>query len=470
MSLIKTVAALQAGQVTPRELVMRSIAKIENDNASVNAVIATRFEAALIESDDPKLKNTRFGGVPILIKALGQTLTGMPDTASSKLLLHHGATTTSTFVARLQELGFIILGQTNAPEFGFKNTTDSDVYGITTLAHHPTHHAGGSSGGAAAALALEFVSVSAGSDGGGSLRIPASYHGLIALKPTRGSMPVGPGSYRGWQGASINFFLTTSIEDTASLFEAMRKDQPESPFQYIQKPFKNKPLRIAYSDTSFIGSKSSDDAKRALKKTIHLLESLGHTVENVSPQLDGHALMKAYYIVNGVETASMFKDLETTLNREITIDDVELTTWALYRYGLSVQGYEVVDALAMWDQASATMHAFHETYDFFLTPTTAQIAPLLSDVYQDDIIKDRIRNIDKDANPYHVVWDMFERSLRVTPFAMLANMTGQPAISLPLYKNEAGFHLGVQFIAAKGEEPALLDLSKHLEPYFENDR
>ncbi len=205
MTLQETINRLQRKEVTPTQLVQQAIDRINQNDGAINAVVVRRFQQALLESQQD-FQHTLFKGIPILIKCLGQDLKDEPNTAASFLLKDHRALKTSNFVAKLQELGFIILGQTNSPEFGFKNISDSQLYGPVK---HPLNlklSPGGSSGGASAALIAGYVPVVAASDGGGSIRILASYGGLIGLKPTRGSMPTGPTSYRGWQGASINFF------------------------------------------------------------------------------------------------------------------------------------------------------------------------------------------------------------------------------------------------------------------------
>ncbi len=185
-------ALIKRGKVSSTELVARSLAKIKAENQTLNAVTHLRETAALKEAENALKTDAPFAGVPILIKGLGQSLKGEPDTASSKLLKANVATTTDNFVAGLQRAGFIILGETNAPEFGFKNVTDPELYGPTKSAwgNHEVSP-GGSSGGSAAAVSADWVSLAAGNDGGGSIRIPASFSGLIGLKPTRGRVPAG---------------------------------------------------------------------------------------------------------------------------------------------------------------------------------------------------------------------------------------------------------------------------------------
>ncbi|AMC94142.1 hypothetical protein AOC36_09115 [Erysipelothrix larvae] len=465
MTLRSLVSKLSSHSVTPYDLVKQAIEIIERENPKVNAVVSTRFEAALAESKRD-YSNTLYKGIPILIKCLGQDLKGEPSTNGAVLLKDMVSNQSSYFVQKLQDLGFIIVGQTNAPEFGFKNITDPVLYGSTRMPTHYDYTPGGSSGGSASALMAQMVPVVGASDGGGSIRIPASYCGLVGLKPTRGSMPVGPHGYRSWQGAAINFFLTHTVEDCESLFNAMKQTQIEAPFPYVEKPNLNKTLTIAYSLQSPVGLDVSPDAHAALLKTIQHLKDLGHILVEDTPDIDGNRLMETYYQVNGVETAAMFRSLEHIFQKPITIDDMELTSWVMYQYGKDLSGVDVVDALSFWDQCSVIMHAFHQTHDLYLTPTTATTAPKIDTIYQSQACLNKMKHIEKDPHKYAVLWDMFERSLANTPYTMLANITGQPAISLPLYQNAKGFNLGSQFMASKGNEALLFMISKQLEPYF----
>lgn len=462
MSLKHLIEKLDKGDITPIALVQASIDKIEATNHLYQAVVNPRFEKAL-EAAQKDYSNTKFKGIPILIKSLGQPLQGEPSTAASVLLKDSIAGHTSNFVKKIQDLGFIILGQTNSPEFGFKNISDSKLYGDVKSPLNLEKTPGGSSGGAAAALLADYVPVVAASDGGGSIRIPASYGGLVGLKPTRGSMPTGPFGHRGWQGASINFFITKTIEDTEILFESMHQNTIESPFNYVQSNFdKEGPLTIAYTDQSPVNSEVSNDAVLALNKTVEILRELGHTVEKLSPNYDGFALMESYYMVNGVETASMIFEIEKSINKKITIDDIELVSWVLYQYGLKVKAHELVQALNGWDQVSEIMHEFHKTYDLFLTPTNAKAAPNFDEVYQSDSLLNQMKAIESNPDPYKIVWEMFEDSLAYTPFTMLANITGQPAITLPVYENEEKEQFGVQLMGVKGSEALLFKISKDI--------
>lgn len=325
--------AVNQKQVSAKELVQETIAKIEQLNPALNAVVSKQYEQALQEAEMGNFQDKPFGGVPLLLKDLGQNEAGHLSTAGSRLFENYRAGHTDKLVQAFKDLGFIILGRTNTPEFGFKNISDSSLHGQVKLPLDLSRNAGGSSGGAAAAVASGMIPLAAASDGGGSIRIPASFNGLIGLKPSRGRIPVGPSSYRGWQGASSNFALTKSVRDTKRLLYHLQTYQVEAPFPLAllseQSLFtsQDKPLKIAYSLESPIGSQVSAHAKQAVLFLLPHLEALGHQItELTSPVLDGIEVMRAYYLMNSVETAQMFDEIEAGLGRPMTPDDMEVMT------------------------------------------------------------------------------------------------------------------------------------------------
>ena len=257
--------AVQKKIVSPRELVEATIREAERTNPKINAIVNQRYENALVEAETRDFSDKPFAGVPIFLKDLGQEQAGEPSTAGSRLFTSYHAKETDNYVKKLEELGFIILGRSSTPEFGFKNISDAQIHGSVNLPDDVTRNAGGSSGGAAALVSSGISPLAPASDGGGSIRIPASFNGLIGLKPTRGRIPVGPGSYRGWQGASVQFALTKTVRDTTRLLYHMQTCQMESPFilpklskDSLDQPVR--PLKIALSTVSPIGGKVSESA------------------------------------------------------------------------------------------------------------------------------------------------------------------------------------------------------------------
>lgn len=462
-------------ELTARELVEKTIQRIERFNPLINAVVSPQYEEALAIADqlDRQGSSDRpFAGVPILLKDLGQNQAGQLSTSGSRLFANYRASTTDNLVKRLEELGFVILGRTNTPEFGFKNISDSSLHGAVNLPRDLIRNAGGSSGGAAAAVAAGLVPLAGASDGGGSIRIPASFNGLIGLKPSRGRVPVGPTSFRGWQGASSHFALTKSVRDTRNLLWHLQTCQLESPFplptlsqESLYQPVK-KLLKIAYFTQSPVGTDMTPEAQAAVMETVKVLRDLGHEVVELDAYpVDAVALLQSYYLMNSVETAQMFAEIEEGLGRLVSPDDMELMTWAIYRSGLTIPAQVYSKALQDWDRFSHQMAVFHETFDVLLTPTVADVAPLHGQLTPSEAVRQRLTQMDHYpmSQQQELIWEMFAPALAVTPITAHANLTGQPAISLPTYERADGLPIGVQFMAAKGREDLLLVIAEQLE-------
>lgn len=467
------VQAIRNKQVSALELVEESILRIERDNPRLNAVISKQYEKAIDQARGLVDRGQPFLGVPFLLKDLGQDQAGQLSTSGSRLLAHYRARKTANLVSVFEKLGFIILGRTNTPEFGFKNISDSSLHGSVNHPLDKNRNAGGSSGGAAAAVASGMVPLAAASDGGGSIRIPASFNGLIGLKPSRGRMPVGPDAYRGWQGASVHFALTKSVRDTKALLYHSQCYQVESPFPLATLGYcdlfekkASRPLKVALLTRSPIDSPVSLEAIQAVNQAANLLESLGHAIIPLSSSpIDGIEAMKSYYLMNSVETAAMFDGIASYLGRSLTPDDMELMTWAIYQSGQKIPAKIYSQTLHVWDRFSAQMTAFHATYDLLLTPTVADVAPKHGQFEQPAHLKEKLRHISEIefSEQQDLIWDMFAESLAWTPFTQQANLTGQPSLSLPIYQRTDGLPIGVQLTAAKGREDLLLELAQQLE-------
>lgn len=462
---------LKTKQLSFPEYVQQLETKIKQYNPEINALVTFEKEAALAQyKKTPGLFETPFGGLPIALKMLGQDKKGWLSTNGSRLFINQRANQTSHFVQRLEQNGLIPIGQSASPEFGFKNVTDAKIYGDTRNPNQLAHSAGGSSGGAAALVAAGIFPIAAASDGGGSIRIPASFNGLIGLKPTRGTMPVGPHGWRSWQGAAISFALTLSMRDTETLFYGMRGTESAAPYQapyseWQQQKNKQKKLRVAYHTNSPVGSHVSADAIEAVKKACLFLAQQGHDVQEISYPVNGPQLIRDYYQMNGAETAAMFENIQQTLQRPLTKADMELMTWAIYQYGQKLSAASYVHSLASWDKAAWQMENLFSTYDLFLSPTTAQVAPKIQTDLQSESIRQRLTQMASlsVSEAATTIYDMFEKSLALSPYTQLANLTGQPAISLPTYTTEKGLPLGIQFMAAKGREDLLFQIGYEFE-------
>lgn len=473
---------LRQGTVSVTSLIERALSNIAQLNPRLNAVSVVQDEYAreLARQYDTQFAKMTveereqlptFWGVPLLLKDLGQHQKGQISTEGSTLFQQARATRTDNFVQAIEKLGFIVVGRTNTPEFGFKNVSDSQANGAVNSPFDSQRNAGGSSGGAGAALKAGIVPIVTASDGGGSIRIPASFNGLIGLKTSRGRIPVGPSNYRGWQGASVNFALTKSVRDTWALLKGLQAEQLEAPFnlsmieeQELQAL--TRPLRIAYTLEAPYKNTVHTEAQQAVMQTVEYLRSKGHTVEQARPNVNDWQTIEDYTVMNGVETTAMFDNIERALGTPIQKDDVELMTWAMYQLGLSISGREYSQLLSRWDQLSVLWHNFlTEEYDIMLTPSTNGPATM-HDYYDLSPEKihalDTMEEVERDERLRRAI-QMFEKGWQYTGYNYQQNLTGQPAISLPVHHTQDGLPLGIQCFASKGQEYLLLQLAQQFE-------
>ena len=446
---------VRSGKVTSEELVNFALTTIKEKDPALHAVISLRAEEALTEARQIKDQGQPFLGVPLLVKGLGHTIKGMPNSNGLTFLANQKAGSTSPFVKSLQDLGFILIGQTNYPEMGLKNITDSKLYGPTGSPWNPDHQAGGSSGGSGAATAAGMTPTATGSDAGGSIRIPASWNGLIGLKPSRGVI-VGNASID--KNTVAHFMMTKTMEDTKSLFEALKK--PDASLAQALTEAELKRLAIGYTSLSPVGTQVSPEAQLAVERTVAFLRGKGFRLEEVNWPFDGVQLMKDYYTINASQMGVVGYLAKTKLKRELRYDDVDPTSWLLYQASKTMTKEEVNQAWARIQQVRQTMADFHQRYPLFLTPTTAYTAPRIDQALVSDQDLELIKNsenLSHDAK-MQLIYDHWLPSLALTPYTQFANLTGEPALSLPALVTKSGLPLGIQFNAAIGNDRYLLQL------------
>ncbi|MCH1624266.1 amidase family protein [Ferdinandcohnia quinoae] len=462
-------------EVHPKELIEAAITRIEEVNPKLNAVVNKMYEKAINEASQNKCSGA-FNGVPILLKDIQQEVAGELITSGSNAYKNYCATEDSEFVRRLREAGMIFLGHTNVPEFALMGITEPKASGPTRNPWNTDYTPGGSSGGSAAAVASGMVPIAGASDGGGSIRIPAAYTGLFGIKPTRGRTPVGPSYGRIWQGASVSHVLTRSVRDSAAILDEISSVEKTSAFtplpfygsylEELSKPVSK--LRVAFTVKSPLGRDVDPNCKEAVYQTAKLLESMGHMVEEKDAPVDGRKIGKSYITMYFGEVGATIASLQGNLGRKVTMKDVEPSTWMLGLLGQSVSASEFVLSMREWDEAAIAMERFHETYDIYLTPTTAsppaKIGELDLKPSEEKLIKAVSKfGMGKILKKTGIVDQLVEKSLSRTPYTQLANLTGQPAMSVPLWKTSSGLPLGVQMIAARGREDILYRLAGVLE-------
>lgn len=454
---------VRSGQVTSEELVNMAYDIIAKENPSLNAVITTRRQEAIEEARKLKDTNQPFLGVPLLVKGLGHSIKG--GETNNGLIYADGKISIfdSSYVKKYKDLGFIILGQTNFPEYGWRNITDSKLYGPTHNPWNLAHNAGGSSGGSAAAIASGMTPIASGSDAGGSIRIPSSWTGLVGLKPTRGLVSnEKPDSY----STAVHFPLTKSSRDAETLLTYLKKSD-----QTLVSVNDLKSLPIAYTLKSPMGTEVSQDAKNAIMDNVTFLRKQGFKVTEIDLPIDGRALMRDYSTL-AIGMGGAFSTIEKDLKKHgFTKEDVDPITWAVHVIYQNSDKAElkksIVEAQKHMDDYRKAMEKLHKQFPIFLSPTTASLAPLNTDPYVTEKDKRAIYNMENLSQEERI--SLFNRQwepmLRRTPFTPIANMTGLPAISIPTYLSESGLPIGTMLMAGANYDMVLIKFATFFEKH-----
>ncbi|GGA72349.1 amidase [Ornithinibacillus halotolerans] len=461
---------IHSKEVSIEEIREAAIQEIEKKNPALNAVIHKMYDST------PSHKDGKFAGVPILTKNISQESKGEPMTAGSKILQDYKAAYDSEFVKQVKETGVSILGQTNVPEFALMGITEPEFHGASRNPWNVDHTPGGSSGGSAAAVASGMVPIAGANDGGGSIRIPAAFCGLFGMKPTRGRTPIGPVRGRSWQGASVDHILSRTVRDSAAMLDTYTFDRANA---FIAPPFEesyltasqtpiNQSLKIAFTTNSPLDTDVDRECKEAVHKTIKLLESMGHHIEEKEAPIDGKKLANSYFMMYFAEVSSTLREIEEMIGRKVKYTDVEPTTWILGLLGKAVTAEEFLISLKFWDEVAIAMENFHDDYDLYITPTTAYPPSKIGELDQTNMEKMLIRvvgglSLGGVLKKTGFVEQVATKSLERTPFTQLANLTGQPAMTLPMHITKDGLPCGVQVMARRGREDLLYQLAGELE-------
>lgn len=454
---------VRSGQVTSEELVNMAYDIIAKGNPSLNAVITTRRQEAIEAARKLKDTNQPFLGVPLLVKGLGHSIKG--GETNNGLIYAGGKISTfdSSYVKKYKDLGFIILGQTNFPEYGWRNITDSKLYGPTHNPWNLAHNAGGSSGGSAAVIASGMTPIASGSDAGGSIRIPSSWTGLVGLKPTRGLVSnEKPDSY----STAVHFPLTKSSRDAETLLTYLKKSD-----QTLVSVNDLKSLPIAYTLKSPMGTEVSQDAKNAIMDNVIFLRKQGFKVTEIDLPIDGRALMRDYSTL-AIGMGGAFSTIEKDLKKHgFTKEDVDPITWAVHVIYQNSDKAElkksIMEAQKHMDDYRKAMEKLHKQFPIFLSPTTASLAPLNTDPYVTEEDKRAIYNMENLSQEERIALfnRQWEPMLRRTPFTQIANMTGLPAISIPTYLSESGLPIGTMLMAGANYDMVLIKFATFFEKY-----
>jgi amidase len=446
---------VRRGEASPLELVDAAIQRIQSVNPQLNAVVWERFEKAREEARSPQLPDGPFKGVPFLTKDLGCTTAGEPDSAGSRFLKQNSyiAGVTTELARRIRAAGFINLGRTNTPEFGAVATTEPLAWGPTRNPWDTTRTPAGSSGGSCAAVAALMVPVAHGSDGGGSIRLPAAACGLVGLKPTRGRVNIWPGTE--WVSpVSVQGFQTRTIRDTAACLDfasgslpgdAMPPPDPARPYASEVGADAGR-LRIGLWTQLPAGIDGAlhPDCRTAVENTGKLLESLGHSVELAHPAvLDDPKTSNIFNRIWPVRLLAALQYFERKLEKKAGSDNLDPDTLYWLDRARGVSASEYISALEDMDAFTRAFAGWWSGYDVLVNPTTGTVTPKLGALGMDSA---RLKT--------SAVW---------WPFTAFFNMSGQPAMSLPLHWSEEGLPVGVHFGAAYAREDVLIRLAAQLE-------
>ncbi len=470
------------GELIPAELLQLALARNAAVHGRINAVCRLLEPQARAQLMRPLAGP--LAGVPFLIKDGVQDYAGVPTSFGSRSMMHYVPSEHAAVVRRYLDAGLVVFGKTNLPEFALKAVTDPKFYGRSSNPWDLGRTPGGSSGGAAAAVAAGIVPMAAGNDGGGSLRIPAACCGLFALRPSRGRVSSGPAIGEVWFGASSEGVLSRSVRDSALALDILQGAEPGDPFviappagSYVELMRRDPgKLRIGFSTVSPIGTPVHPEAVAAVRRTVQLLRGLGHEVEEAAPEIDGQALAQSYlHLYFGQVPAMVARGRALGARAR----DVELMSRLLVALGGAVSGARLTAQLAQWNEFGRGLARFHARYDMLLTPTLASPPlrhgegdPPKGEQFVLDLLERsgvlgilaRLGLLEGTVN--RIARD----SLRFVPFTQVANLTGTPAMSVPLYWTTNGLPLGVQFVGRFGAEDQLLQLAHQLEgvaPWFD---
>ncbi|MBO8186498.1 amidase [Streptomyces spirodelae] len=443
------------GEVTPAELQAAAREAVQAVNPQINAIVET-----WPTDDEPNPSGAPLTGVPFLIKDIGVSMAGRRMELGSRLAAGNVARADSSLMLRFRRAGLVTFGRTATPEMAYSITTEPVLYGATRNPWDLERSAGGSSGGAGAAVAAGVVPIAHGTDAAGSLRIPAACNGLFGLKPTRGRVSMGPDFDEVFSGLAVHGSVSRTVRDSAALLDQIRGPEPGDPYfaQQPSRPYAEEvtrhpgALRIGVLTQAWGGRRTTAPVADALSRTVRLLESLGHQVEEAEVDLgadwDEYVLANARLFTTNL--ASTVDELATAFDRPIDSSTLEPITLAGYHYGQRVSGAQFATAFTIRNRVARRLAQYFDAHDLLLTPTLPELPAPVGTCAESEEELDGLGWIDR----------VFDRS----PFTMPFNMAGTPAMSVPVTADtETGLPIGMQFAAGYGLESRLFRLAGQLE-------
>ena len=462
------------GAVRPRELVEAAIARIEAANPRLNAVVTKLYDMARAQADGPI--SGPFAGVPFLLKDLNASLASAPMSQGNRQLTTIPRTYDDELVRRYRNAGLIVVGKTNTPEFGLAPVTEPEAFGPTHNPYDLERTPGGSSGGSAAAVAARLTPMAHASDGGGSIRIPASCCGLVGLKPTRGRTPSGPVGGEPWRGFSISHAVSRSVRDSAALLDATHGPDVGAPYAIVPpaRPFLDEVstapgrLRIAVTTAPFLAELVDPECVKGVESTASLLRELGHEVEVAEPPIDREPWQMAFLTIVAGETGADVEETARLTGSMGGARDFERMTSVIGLLGRSLSAKDYAAAARYLQSWARGVGSFFERFDVLLTPTLASPPIRIGALQPTAAEKLAVSTIVELGAGWllratGLTRTLAQKSFEFMPYTPLFNVTGQPAVSLPLHWSEAGLPIGMQFVARWGDEATLFRLGAQLE-------
>ncbi len=448
------------GEINALELLELAIARNEQVAGKINAINLPHYDIARA-AVAAGLPNGPLTGVPWLLKDLHMKFKGTRTTYGSRFFEDYVAEVNSTLVDRYQASGLLIFGKTHSPEFGGTATTESALWGDSRNPWNLEHSSGGSSGGSSAAIAAGILPAANASDGGGSIRIPASCCGLFGMKPSRARTPLGPDRFEGSNGQSVVHALTRSVRDSALILDISRGPEPGAPYHApaVERPYleetQREPgkLKIALMREPIIPMPVHADCLLAVNNAAKLCEKLGHEVIEAAPEIPVKEYYEAVGVISNVGALATVQAREKILGRAVTKADLEPITYQRVQAGKSISGLQYAQARSFYHQVGGMLGQFHQQYDVILSPTMAAPPAKIGQL-----------SLRSDYQSY------METVVKASVYTQLFNVTGQPAMSVPLHWNTDGLPIGVMFAAAFGNEAVLFQLAAQLEkaqPWFD---
>ena len=448
-------AGVRQGKFSADAVMAAAMARCDAVNGKVNAVVMRHDDRARKMLAERSAKPGALAGVPMLVKDLN-TYIADTITTNGSLLFRDGpaARQTSTLIQRYENAGAISFGKTASPEFGLTTTTESRQWGITRNPWNLAMSAGGSSGGAAAAVAAGIIPAAHATDGGGSIRIPASYCGVFGLKPSRYRTPSGPDHYEGWFGASIGHVVSRTVRDSALLLDVGQGREKGSPYWSapMERPFVEElkiapgKLRVALAADALTGVPLDPAIRKTLDDTVRLLMSLGHGVDAARLPIDVGQMFNAHGTVVGSALLTAVHDREKVLGRPLATDDLMPVTHHVLSTGATVNGEALYRARQTFESIGMAMDGMFDKFDIILSPVTATVTPLLGKLSMEQPFADYGR-----------------AAMGSAAFTVVANVSGQPSMSVPLGMTDDGLPIGMMFTARIGNEALLFRLAAQLE-------